>query len=47
MNLEFSRDKWESAGDYCSDEKVAFRVSPADNGEKVFIKRHSEYDNFG
>lgn len=47
MNLEFNRDKWESAGDYCSDEKVAFSVSAKDKGGKVFIRNHDAYDNFG
>ena len=47
MTREFNRDKWESQGDYCSAEKVAFRISTRDNGGKVFVRQHDPYDNFG
>jgi hypothetical protein len=47
MDLEFNRDKWEAAGDYCSAEKVAFRISEKDNGGKVLTQKHKAYDNFG
>ena len=47
MTREFNRDKWESQGDYCSAEKVAFRISTRDNDGKVFVQQHDPYDNFG
>lgn len=40
MNLEFNRDKWEAAGEYCSKQKAVYRISANDNGGKVFANNY-------